>query len=93
MDLDKLKTTPDGDGNLLDHSLILFGSGMSNSNEHNHNPLPMLLAGGASGAVKGGRHIRLPKNTTHSNLLLTILHKAGVRADKIGDSTGIIEEI
>ena len=91
--LDKLKTTSDGEGTLLDHSLILFGSGMSNSNEHNHNPLPMLLAGGASGAIKGGRHIRLPKNTTHSNLLLTILHKAGVRADKIGDSTGIIEEI
>jgi hypothetical protein len=91
--LNKLKTTPDGDGSLLDHSLILFGSGMSNSNEHNHNPLPMLLAGGASGTVKGGRHIRLEKNTTHSNLLLTILHKAGVRAQKIGDSTGIIEQI
>ena len=57
--LEKLKATPDGDGNLLDHSLVLFGSGMSDSNQHNHNPLPMLLAGGASGAVKGGRHIRL----------------------------------
>jgi hypothetical protein len=91
--LDKLKTTSDGGGTLLDHSLILFCSGMSNSNEHNHNPLPMLLAGGASAAVKGGRHIGLPKKTTHSNLLLTILHKAGVRADKIGDSTGIIEQI
>lgn len=91
--LNKLKTTPDGDGNLLDHTLILFGSGMSNSNEHNHNPLPMLLAGGASGAIKGGRHIQLPKNTTHSNLLLTILHKAGVPAAKIGDSTGIIEQL
>jgi hypothetical protein len=91
--LDKLKTTSDGEGSLLDHSLILFGSGMSNSNEHNHNPLPMLLAGGASGAVKGGRHIRLPKNTTHSNLLLTILHKAGVQAEKFGDSTGIVEQL
>jgi hypothetical protein len=91
--LNKLKTTADGDGNLLDHSLILFGSGMSNSNEHNHNPLPLLLAGGASGAVKGGRHIRLPKDTTHSNLLLTILHKAGVRAEKFGDSTGIVEQL
>lgn len=91
--LNKLKSTPDGDGSLLDHSLILFGSGMGNSNEHNHNPLPMLLAGGASGAVKGGRHIRLAKNTTHSNLLLTILHKAGVRAEKFGDSTGIIEQL
>ena len=91
--LDKLKATPDGDGNLLDHSLVLFGSGMSNSNEHNHNPLPMILAGGASGAVKGGRHIRLAKVTTHSNLLLTILHKAGVRAEKFGDSTGTITEL
>ena len=91
--LEKMKSTADGDGNLLDHSLILFGSGMGNSNEHNHNPLPMMLVGGASGAVKGGRHIRMAKATTHSNLLLTILHKAGVRAEKIGDSTGIIEQI
>src|SRR6185436_15526181 len=90
---EKLKGIQDGDGTLLDHSLILFGSGMSNSNEHNHNPLPLLLAGGASGAMKGGRHIRLPKNITHSNVLLTILHKAGVRAEKIGDSTGIVEQI
>jgi len=55
--------------------LILYGSGMSNSNEHNHNPLPMILAGSASGKVKGGRHIKLAKLTTHSNLLLTILHR------------------
>jgi hypothetical protein len=66
---------------------------MSDSNKHNHTPLPMVLAGGASGAVKGGRHIRLSKLTTHSNLLLTILQRAGVRATKIGDSTGPIEEI
>jgi hypothetical protein len=91
--LGKLKATPDGDGSLLDHSLILYGSGMSNSNEHNHSPLPMILSGGAYGAVKGGRHIKLAKLTTHSNLLLTILHKAGVPAEKIGDSTGVIEEI
>jgi hypothetical protein len=91
--LDKLKTTNDGDGNLLDHSLILFGSGMSDSNQHNHTPLPMLLAGKASGAVKGGRHVRLPKLLSHSNLLLTILHKAGVKAEKIGDSTGVIAEL
>ena len=91
--LDKLKATADGDGNLLDHSLVLYGSGMSDGNQHNHTPLPMLLAGKASGALKGGRHIKLPKLTTHSNLLLTVLHKAGVKAEKIGDSTGIIEQL
>ena len=91
--LEKLKTTQDGAGNLLDHSLVLYGSGMSDGNQHNHTPLPMTLIGGASGALKGGRHIKLPKLTTHSNLLLTILHKAGVKADKIGDSSGVISEI
>ena len=91
--LGKLKATPDGDGSLLDHSLVLYGSGMSNSNEHNHSPLPMILAGGASGSLKGGRHIKLAKLTTHSNLLLTILHKAGVPAEKIGDSTGTLGEL
>ena len=91
--LEKLKGTPDGAGNLLDHSLVLFGSGMSDSNQHNHSPLPMVLAGNASGTVKGGRHIRLPQTTTHSNLLLTMLHKAGGRAEQFGDSTGTIEEL
>jgi uncharacterized protein DUF1552 len=91
--LGKLKATPDGDGTLLDNSLILYGSGMSNSNEHNHSPLPMILSGGAYGNVKGGRHIKLAKLTTHSNLLLTILHKAGVPAEKIGDSTGTLGEV
>jgi len=91
--LEKLKATQDGDGNLLDHSLVLYGSGMSDSNQHNHTPLPMILAGKASGTLKGGRHVRLPQLTTHSNLLLTILHKAGVRAEKIGDSTGPIAEL
>jgi hypothetical protein len=91
--LEKLKSTPDAGGNLLDHSLVLFGSGMSDGNQHNHTPLPMLLAGGASGAVKGGRHIKLAKLTTHSNLLLTVLRKAGVQAEKIGDSSGVISEL
>jgi hypothetical protein len=91
--LGKLKATPDGDGTLLDHSLVLYGSGMSDSNKHNHEPLPMVLAGGASGAVKGDRHIKLTRLTTHANLLLAILNKAGVRAEKIGDSTGPLEEL
>ncbi|MEO8098692.1 MAG: DUF1552 domain-containing protein [Acidobacteriota bacterium] len=91
--LDRLKNTPDGDGTLLDHSLILFGSGMSNSNVHNHSPLPVLVAGGAAGKLKGGRHVKYPENTPMSNLLLTILHKAGVERESVGDSTGLLSEV
>ena len=91
--LERLKATPDGDGTLLDHSLVLWGSGMSDSNQHNHTPLPMILAGKASGALKGGRHVRLKELTTHSNLLLTVLHKAGVPAASFGDSTGLVAEL
>jgi hypothetical protein len=91
--LERLKATPDGDGTLLDHSLILFGSGMSNSNVHNHSPLPVLVAGGAAGKLKGGRHVKYPENTPMSNLLLTILQKAGVERESVGDSTGILAEV
>jgi len=88
---DKLKQTPDGDGNLLDHSLILYGSTLSDGNEHNHDPLPVLLIGRASGILKGGRHLRYPSHTPMSNLLLTILTKFGIQQDKFGDSTGKLE--
>src|SRR5215510_10094303 len=88
---DKLKQTPDGDGNLLDHSLILYGSTLSDGNEHNHDPLPVLLIGRASGQLKGGRHLRYPAHTPMSNLLLTILNKFGIHQDKFGDSTGSVE--
>jgi len=91
--LDRLKSTPDGDGTLLDHSLILFGSGMSNSNVHNHSPLPVLVAGGAVGKLKGGRHVKYPENTPMSNLLLTILQKAGIEQESVGDSTGPLLEV
>jgi hypothetical protein len=91
--LEKLRSTPDGDGNLLDHSLILYGSGMSNSNVHNHAPLPVLLAGGAAGRMKGGRHLKYPENTPMANLLLTILEKAGVPQESVGDSTGLLSEV
>jgi hypothetical protein len=91
--LERLKATPDGDGNLLDHSLIFYGSGMSNSNVHDHSPLPIFLAGGAAGRMKGGRHIKYPDNTPMSNLLLTMLDKAGIHQDSLGDSTGILSEI
>ena len=89
--LNKLKATPDGDGNLLDHSLLLYGSAMSDGNQHNHGPLPIVLAGGASGKLKGGRHIRNPKDTTMSNLLVAMLNKLGVPTEKFGDSTEAIE--
>jgi Protein of unknown function (DUF1552) len=91
--LDKLRSTPDGDGNLLDHSLVLYGSGMSNSNIHNHAPLPVLVAGGAAGKMKGGRHLKYPENTPMANLLLTILDRAGVPQESVGDSTGLLSEV
>jgi len=89
--LDKLKSTPDGDGNLLDHSLVLYGSSMSNGNQHDHDPLPVVLAGGASGQLKGGRHVTYAPHTPMSNLLLTVLNKLGIPADKHGDSTGKVD--
>jgi hypothetical protein len=91
--LDKLKATPDGDGNLLDHTMLLYGSCMSNSNLHNHNPLPTLLAGGGAGQLRGGRHLKYPENTPMSNLLLSVLNKVGVPAEKIGDSTGPLADV
>jgi hypothetical protein len=89
--LEKLRATPDGDGTLLDHSMILYGSSLSDGNEHNFDPLPVLLAGGASGGLKGGRHIRHAPQTPMSNLLLTMLDKMGARVDSVGDSTGRLE--
>jgi hypothetical protein len=91
--LEKLRSTPDGEGTLLDHTLMLYGSGMSNSNIHNHSPLPIVVAGGAAGKLKGGRHIKYPEETPMANLLLTILHKAGVEQPSIGDSTGPLSEV
>ena len=91
--LDKLKSIQDGDGTLLDHSLILYGSSMSNSNMHNHSPLPVFVAGGACGRMKGGRHIKYPEDTPMANLLATTLVKAGLNEDHIGDSTGVLSEV
>ena len=89
--LTKLKNTPDGDGNMLDHAMILYGSGMSNSNVHAHDQLPILIAGGAAGKLKGDRHIKVKNDTPLSNLLISMLDKAGVRTDHFGDSSGRIE--
>ena len=86
--IEKLKNTPDGDGSLLDHMVILYGGGLSDGNSHLHDNLPVLVAGGASGQLKGGRHIRYPKDTPMPNLLLTMLGMLGVQQEKLGDSTG-----
>jgi hypothetical protein len=86
--LEKLQNTRDGDGSLLDQSLVLYGGGMGNGNLHRHSDLPCLLAGKLGGKLKTGRHLVYPENTPMANLLLTILDKAGVRLDKMGDSTG-----
>ena len=86
--LDKLHATSDGDGSLLDHSLILYGGGMSNGNTHSHSPLPLLLAGGAAGRLSGGRHLQHPEGTPLANLLVSILDAVNVPCDRIGDSTG-----
>jgi hypothetical protein len=89
--LEKLRATPDGDGTLLDHSMILYGSSLSDGNQHNFSPLPVLLAGGAAGQLEGGRHLSFPEGTPMSNLLLAVLHKIGAPVDSIGDSTGLLE--
>jgi hypothetical protein len=89
--LEKLRSTPDGDGSLLDHSLILYGGGISDGNLHSHSPLPTLLAGGAAGRLKGGRHLAYPKDTPLSNLLLSIVNKMDVPVETLGDSTGALD--
>jgi len=91
--LEKLQNTPDGDGSLLDHSLIMYGGGIGNGNLHEHTDLPCLMAGSLAGAFKTGYHYRYPLegNVPMSNLLLTILAKVGVPVEKLGDSTGRLE--
>jgi hypothetical protein len=92
--VDKLATTPDGDGTLLDHSLVLFGSNMGNSNQHVHYDVPHVLIGGANGKLKGGRHLAYPsKQIPTGNLLLSVLDKFDIHQDVIGDSTGRLEAL
>jgi hypothetical protein len=88
--LEKLKATPDGDGSLLDHSLIMYGGGMGNGNLHRHTDLPCLLAGKLGGQFQTGHHIAYAENTPMANLLVTILDKVGVPIGKIGDSNGVL---
>ena len=89
--LEKLKATPDGDGTLLDHSMVLYGSSMSNGNQHDHDPLPVILAGGASGQLEGGRHVQSAPHTPMSNLLLSMVNKLGIDQAQHGDSTGLLD--
>ena len=91
--VDKLASIREGDGTLLDNSMLLYGSNMGNSNLHDHYPLPAVLVGGGAGRVKGGQHIRYTARTPMTNLILTMLQKAGVEQKKLGDSTGIVTEI
>ena len=91
--LQKLKSTRDGDGNLLDHSLIVYGSSLSDANAHTHHDLPIVLAGGGCGQLKGGRHLRYPKDTPMNNLLVGVLDKAGVPLENFGDSTGKLRNV
>ncbi|MBI4265288.1 MAG: DUF1552 domain-containing protein [Acidobacteria bacterium] len=89
--LDKLKNTPDGDGSLLDHSLIMYGSGMADSNAHSHQALPIVVVGGAGGRVKGNRHLAYPKLTPIANLHVAFAQKLDVPLEKFGDSNGVVD--
>jgi hypothetical protein len=91
--LAKMDATKDGDGTLLDHSLVLFGSSIGDGNAHTHHDLPLVLAGGASCNIKGGRHIRYAPETPMNNLLVTMLDKVGVPADHLGDATGKLDQL
>ena len=88
-----VKLTPDGDGTLLDNVMILYGSGISNSDRHSHGPLPTFVVGGGSGTLRGGRHLVFPEHTPLTNLQLTMLDLLGVPAEKLGDSTGQFHEL
>jgi hypothetical protein len=89
--LAKLAATPDGGGTLLDHMMLIYGSGMSDGNRHDHHDLPTLLVGGGSGRLKGGRHVRYKKDTPITSLFLTLLDTLGVPAEKLGDSDGRLD--
>jgi hypothetical protein len=91
--LEKMRATPDGDGSLLDHSMILYGGGISDGNGHTHHNLPLLLAGGGGGQIKGGRHLKYENDTPMANLLVSMLDKAGVATERFGDSTGRLEHL
>ena len=89
--LAKLRATPDGDGSLLDHTTIIYGSGISNSTRHSGDNLPILLVGGGAGSLKGGRHLAYKDKPSMANLLVTLMDKLGVPVEKVGGSTGKLQ--
>jgi len=91
--LDRLDNMPEGDGTVLDNSIILFGSNMSNSDKHNQDPLPNAVFGLGGGTIRGGQHLAYEQNTPHANLLLTLLNRAGVEQESFGDATGELSEV
>ena len=91
--LEKLKSIPEGEGTLLDNCMIIYGSGIGDGNRHNHDNLPVLLAGGGGGTIQTGRHIRFEKETPMTNLYLSMLDRMGVSVDRIGDSTGKLNQL
>jgi hypothetical protein len=91
--INKLASTPDGDGTLLDHSMVTYGSGISDGNRHLHHDLPVLIVGKANGSWKTGRHVQYAKDTPMTNLFLAMLDRMGVRAETIGDSNGMLEHL
>ena len=91
--VDRLAKTPEGDGSLLDHSMILYGSNMSDSNRHNNDPLPSVVVGHAHGRIKGGQHVSYPQDSKHSNLLLTLLERTQIPVESIGDSDNTLSEV
>jgi hypothetical protein len=91
--IERLATTEDGDGSLLDHSLILYGSNMSNSDKHDSAPLPLAVLGRGYGRLAGGRHVVYPPDSYYANLLVTLLERADVPVEAVGDSTGDLAEI
>ena len=91
--VERLASTPEGDGTLLDSSVLVYGAGISDSNTHFHDDLPIALVGGAAAGIRGGRHIRYPKETPLTNLFVTVLDRMGVPAETIGDSTGKVDRL
>jgi hypothetical protein len=91
--LKRMSGIQDGDGSLLDHSILLFGSNMSNSDMHNNDPLPLAVVGRGYGKIKGGQHLKYQQDTPLANLILTLLQKGGIPVEKHGNSTGVLSEV
>src|SRR5690606_15308660 len=89
----KLAEMPDGEGTMLDNTILVYGSNMADSNAHDHFPLPSAIVGAGCGAIKGNQHLRYPDRTPVSNLMLTVLQRAGVEVEALGDSTGAFSEV